>query len=290
MSRGDTATSERRDTVQSTFGQRRCQAVWLLGHQELPGGIRSFGVDGILVNHELPVAARPIPRGIPLAGHLQPTYDAYAIAKIDGIPNVQEIRRQNGLPWSSAVPTNLYGRCRISADRFSDAACTHPALRRGSHISGHTTATNWGTGSPRRELSQSGDMADGCPSHAARALRRPRANRRGQRYRHRDTGDRRDDCVCRRSHRVGRHQTGRHPADVDRRFVIQLGGAVVEDQPERRFGSAVKWYKEHAGDLWSLYEQPGGKDANVQRYRDLGVGGEKTLKSGEDDEHCGSNT
>lgn len=43
-----------------------------------------------------------------LTGHLEPTNDAYVIAKIAGILQVQAVRRQYGLPWISAMPTNLY--------------------------------------------------------------------------------------------------------------------------------------------------------------------------------------
>jgi GDP-L-fucose synthase len=50
-----------------------------------------------------------------LTGHWEPTNDAYAIAKIAGILQIQAVRRQYGLPWISAMPTNLYG----PGDNFS---------------------------------------------------------------------------------------------------------------------------------------------------------------------------
>ena len=54
-------------------------------------------------------APQPIPESALLTGSLEPTNDAYAIAKIAGILQVQSVRRQYGLPWISAMPTNLYG-------------------------------------------------------------------------------------------------------------------------------------------------------------------------------------
>jgi GDP-L-fucose synthase len=105
-------------------------------------------------------AEQPIREDSLLTGHLEPTNDAYAIAKIAGILNVQAVRRQYGLPWISAMPTNLYG----PNDNFS---------RTGSHVlpalirryddatkAGASSVTNWGTGTPRREFLHSDDMAD----------------------------------------------------------------------------------------------------------------------------------
>jgi len=107
-------------------------------------------------------ADQPIKEGSLLTGHLEPTNDAYAIAKIAGILHVQAVRREYGLPWISAMPTNLYG----PNDNFS-AQGSHviPALiRRYSEAvkSGANSVTNWGTGAPRREFLHSDDMADAC--------------------------------------------------------------------------------------------------------------------------------
>ena len=54
-------------------------------------------------------APQPIKEDTLLTGHLEQTNDAYAIAKIAGILRVQAVRQQYGLPWISAMPTNLYG-------------------------------------------------------------------------------------------------------------------------------------------------------------------------------------
>lgn len=107
-------------------------------------------------------AEQPIREEYMLTGHLEPTNDAYAIAKIAGILQVQAVRRQYSLPWISAMPTNLYG----PGDNFSSAG-SHvlPALiRRLSEAasSGEATVTNWGTGSPRREFLHVDDLADAC--------------------------------------------------------------------------------------------------------------------------------
>jgi GDP-L-fucose synthase len=107
-------------------------------------------------------APQPIREDSLLTGHLEPTNDGYAIAKIAGILHVQAVRRQYDLPWISAMPTNLYG----PNDNFSPAS-SHllPALIRrydDAVKSGAEVVTNWGTGTPRRELLHADDMADAC--------------------------------------------------------------------------------------------------------------------------------
>jgi GDP-L-fucose synthase len=107
-------------------------------------------------------AEQPIREDSLLTGHLEPTNDAYAIAKIAGIMHVQAIRRQYGLPWISAMPTNLYG----PGDNFSPTG-SHvlPALIRRfdeAASAGAETVTNWGSGSPRREFLHVDDMASAC--------------------------------------------------------------------------------------------------------------------------------
>ncbi len=108
------------------------------------------------------LAPQPIREDSLLTGHLEPTNDAYAIAKITGILGVQAVRREYGLAWISAMPTNLYG----PGDNFSPTG-SHllPALIRRyveAAASGAAQVTNWGTGTPRRELLHVDDMADAC--------------------------------------------------------------------------------------------------------------------------------
>jgi GDP-L-fucose synthase len=107
-------------------------------------------------------APQPITEDALLTGYLEPTNDAYAIAKIAGILQIQAVRRQYGLPWISAMPTNLYG----PGDNFSPTG-SHvlPALIRRYEEAARTgaaTVTNWGTGTPRREFLHVDDMADAC--------------------------------------------------------------------------------------------------------------------------------
>lgn len=108
------------------------------------------------------LADQPIREDSLLTGELEPTNDAYAIAKIAGILAVQAVRKQHGLPWISAMPTNLYG----PGDNFSPTG-SHvlPALIRRydeAREAGAESVTNWGTGTPRRELLHVDDMADAC--------------------------------------------------------------------------------------------------------------------------------
>jgi GDP-L-fucose synthase len=108
------------------------------------------------------LAPQPIEAASLLTGPLEPTNDAYAIAKIAGVLHVQGYRRQYGRRWISAMPTNLYG----PGDDF-DLRTSHvlPALIRRFHeakVSGADTVTLWGTGTPRREFLHVDDLARAC--------------------------------------------------------------------------------------------------------------------------------
>lgn len=107
-------------------------------------------------------AEQPIKESSLLTGRLEPTNDAYAIAKIAGIMHVQAMRRQHGHQWISAMPTNLYG----PGDNY-DPQSSHvlAALIRRFHdavVSDAPVVTVWGTGKPRREFLHSDDLADAC--------------------------------------------------------------------------------------------------------------------------------
>lgn len=105
-------------------------------------------------------AAQPISEDALLTGHLEPTNDAYAIAKIAGIMHVQSMRRQFGHHYISAMPSNLYG----PGDNFSlDKSHVLPAMIRKFHEAkqrGEASVTLWGTGTPRREFLHVDDLAD----------------------------------------------------------------------------------------------------------------------------------
>lgn len=105
-------------------------------------------------------APQPIEEDALLTGPLEPTNEAYAIAKITGIKLAQAYRRQHGADFISAMPTNLYG----PGDNF-DLQTSHvlPALIRKAHearLRGDRTLTIWGTGTARREFLYVDDCTD----------------------------------------------------------------------------------------------------------------------------------
>jgi len=105
---------------------------------------------------------QPIREEYLLTGALEPTNDAYAVAKIAGIKMCQAYNRQFGTDFISVMPTNLYG----PGDNF-DPESSHvlPALLRKFHearLSGQPSVTVWGTGTPRREFLHVDDLADAC--------------------------------------------------------------------------------------------------------------------------------
>ncbi len=104
-------------------------------------------------------APQPIREESLLTGELEPTNEAYAIAKIAGIKMCQAYHKQYGFRAISLMPTNLYG----PGDNF-DLQSSHvlPALLRKFHeaaAAGAPEVTVWGTGSPRREFLHVDDLA-----------------------------------------------------------------------------------------------------------------------------------
>ena len=107
-------------------------------------------------------APQPMKEEYLLTGELEPTNEAYAIAKIAGIKLCDAYRAQHSADFISCMPTNLYG----PGDNF-DLQNSHvlPALIRKFHEAqenGEPTVTVWGTGSPRREFLYVDDLADAC--------------------------------------------------------------------------------------------------------------------------------
>jgi GDP-L-fucose synthase len=107
-------------------------------------------------------APQPISEDSLLTGPLEPTNEAYAIAKIAGVLHVQALRRQHGVSFVSAMPTNLYG----PGDNF-DSTSSHvlPALVRRFHEAKEAnlpTMAVWGSGSPLREFLHVDDLARAC--------------------------------------------------------------------------------------------------------------------------------
>lgn len=107
-------------------------------------------------------AEQPIKESSLLTGALEPTNDAYALAKIAGVKLCQSYARQYGKNFLSGMPTNLYG----PNDNY-DLHNSHvlPALIRKVHEAkkrGDKSYVVWGTGTPRRELLHVDDVADAC--------------------------------------------------------------------------------------------------------------------------------
>jgi GDP-L-fucose synthase len=108
------------------------------------------------------LAPQPMKEEYLLSGPLEPTNDAYAVAKIAGIKMCESYNRQFNTSYLSVMPTNLYG----PGDTF-DLEKSHvlPALIRKFHEareSGAPEVVVWGTGSPRREFLHVDDMAAAC--------------------------------------------------------------------------------------------------------------------------------
>ncbi|PKQ20638.1 MAG: GDP-fucose synthetase [Actinobacteria bacterium HGW-Actinobacteria-6] len=106
------------------------------------------------------LAPQPMVEEYLLSGPLEPTNEAYAVAKIAGIVMVDSYRKQYGFNGISLMPTNLYG----PGDRF-DLESSHvlPALMRKFHdakVAGEPQVVVWGTGTPRREFLHVDDLAD----------------------------------------------------------------------------------------------------------------------------------
>ena len=106
------------------------------------------------------LADQPIREDSLLTGPLEPTNEWYAIAKIAGIKMAQAYRKQHGLDFISAMPTNLYG----PGDNF-DLKSSHvlPAIIRKAHeakMRRDKEIVVWGTGTPLREFLHSDDAAD----------------------------------------------------------------------------------------------------------------------------------
>jgi GDP-L-fucose synthase len=108
------------------------------------------------------LAPQPIREDSLLTGPLEPTNEAYAIAKIAGVLQVQSVRRQHSVHYISAMPTNLYG----PGDNFHPQnSHVLPGLIRRFHEAkeaGAPSVTVWGSGTPLREFLHVDDLAKAC--------------------------------------------------------------------------------------------------------------------------------
>lgn len=108
------------------------------------------------------LSPQPIKEEHLLTGELEPTNEAYAIAKIAGLKLIGAYRREYSKDWISAMPTNMYG----PGDNFDlDNAHVLPALIRRFHeakVGNSKSVTLWGTGAPMREFLHADDLAAAC--------------------------------------------------------------------------------------------------------------------------------
>lgn len=107
-------------------------------------------------------APQPMPEECLLTGPLEPTNEAYAVAKIAGLKLCQHYRAQHGLVYHSAMPTNLYG---CGDNYHAEDSHVIPGLIRRFHEArtrGDAAVTIWGTGTPRREFLHVDDLANAC--------------------------------------------------------------------------------------------------------------------------------
>lgn len=108
------------------------------------------------------LAPQPMPESCLLTGPLEPTNEAYAIAKIAGLKLCEYYRKQHGVLYHSAMPTNLYG----PGDNYHlQNSHVMPALIRKFHEAkqaGKAEVAAWGTGSPKREFLHVDELADAC--------------------------------------------------------------------------------------------------------------------------------
>ena len=108
------------------------------------------------------MAEQPIKEESLLTGALEPTNEAYALAKIAGIKMCESYNKQYGTKYISVMPTNLYG---INDNFDLDSSHVLPALLRKFHeakLNNEPMVTVWGSGSPIREFLYVDDLANAC--------------------------------------------------------------------------------------------------------------------------------
>jgi GDP-L-fucose synthase len=130
-------------------------------HGAFAGGVKRFLFLGSSCIYPK-LAPQPMPESSLLTGPLEPTNEAYAIAKIAGLKLCEYYRKQHGVLYHSAMPTNLYG----PGDNYHlQNSHVMPALIRKFHEAkqaGQAEVAAWGTGSPKREFLHVDELADAC--------------------------------------------------------------------------------------------------------------------------------
>lgn len=107
------------------------------------------------------MAAQPMQEDALLTGPLEPTNEAYAIAKIAGIKMCQAYRKQYGCDFISAMPTNLFGIGDNYDEKGSHVVAALIQKAHRAKLSNDETMELWGTGTPLREFLYADDLADG---------------------------------------------------------------------------------------------------------------------------------
>lgn len=149
------------NTYPAEFGYDNLVIATNTIHGAFAAGVKRFlflGSSCIYPKH----APQPMPESCLLTGPLEPTNEAYAIAKIAGLKLCEYYRKQHGVLYHSAMPTNLYG----PGDNYHlQNSHVLPALIRKFHEAkqaGRPEVVAWGTGSPKREFLHVDDLADAC--------------------------------------------------------------------------------------------------------------------------------
>ena len=146
------------DTYSADFIYQNIQIQTNLIHNSWKYGVEKFLFLGSVCIYpkfaEVPVKEESL-----LTGFLEPTNDAYAVAKISGIKMLQAYHKQYGFKSVSLMPSNLYG----PGDNFHpENGHVIPAMMTKFNNSNGKTVTFWGDGTPMREFLYSDDLADAC--------------------------------------------------------------------------------------------------------------------------------
>ena len=146
------------DTYSRDFIYENIQIQTNLIHSAWKFGVKKFLFLGSVCIYPK-FAEVPVREDSLLTGHLEPTNDAYAIAKISGIKMLQAYHKQYGMKSVSLMPSNLYG----PGDNFHpDNGHVIPAMMTKFQNSGGKSVMFWGDGTPKREFLYSEDLADAC--------------------------------------------------------------------------------------------------------------------------------
>jgi GDP-L-fucose synthase len=148
------------DTYSAEFIYQNTQIQNNLIHNAWKSGVKKFLFLGSVCIYPK-FAETPVQEESLMSGELEPTNDAYALAKIHGIYMLKSYYKQYGFESVSLMPANLYG----PNDNFHPMnGHVIPAMMQkfNNWTEGNDPVTCWGTGSPRREFLHVDDLADAC--------------------------------------------------------------------------------------------------------------------------------